>query len=131
MLSSLAITFLLIGVSHVNRVTHPITIGREFTPKLATFYKEANTATVKNLEIVFISADKDASEFKEYIASMPWKATPFGDARNKELETKYNVTGIPKLVITRPDGFVVTEKGRADVGTKGAKAAIEEWAKVK
>lgn len=54
---------------------------RGFTPKLAEFYKKHHAE--KNLEIVFVSSDKNAAEFHEYHKEMPWLALPFADRARK------------------------------------------------
>jgi len=71
---------------------------RQFTPKLAEFYK--SHAQAKNFEIVFLSSDRDEAAFKEYYGEMPWLALPFEKADLKAaLSKKYKVQGIPTLVI--------------------------------
>jgi len=47
---------------------------RGFTPKLIEFYKKMSG---KDFEVVFVSSDKDESQFNEYYGSMPWLALPF------------------------------------------------------
>jgi len=49
---------------------------QRFTPELAKFY-EANAKNL-NLEIVFVSRDKNNAEFKKYFEHMPWLAISFG-----------------------------------------------------
>ena len=100
---------------------------RGFTPVLAEFYKEVN-ASEKQLEILFVSSDKDESSMKDYHSSMGFAAIPFGDQRVQQLKQKYSVSGIPFLVILKPNGEVVTTNGRGDVTSMGP-AAIENWKK--
>ncbi|CAF4428811.1 unnamed protein product [Rotaria sp. Silwood2] len=52
-------------------------ICRNFTPKLAAYYKGYNSALGNKLEIVFISCDEDQTIFDEHFKKMPWKAIPF------------------------------------------------------
>ena len=74
---------------------------RRFTPVLAASY------TPHELEVVFVSSDRSQGEFNEYAATMPWAAVPFSNtALRNFLQTKYGVSGIPKLVIVGADGFV-------------------------
>jgi len=82
-----------------------------FTPKLAEWY---TNGLKDKLEIVFVSGDRDADAFKEYFASMPWKALPF-DEKNKKLNTKFKVQGIPSVVILDSNGDVITKDGRAAI----------------
>eukprot|EP01125_Pyxidicula_operculata_P001227 TRINITY_DN11157_c0_g1_i1.p1 TRINITY_DN11157_c0_g1~~TRINITY_DN11157_c0_g1_i1.p1 ORF type:complete len:411 (+),score=121.16 TRINITY_DN11157_c0_g1_i1:55-1287(+) len=87
---------------------------RGFTPKLAEFYNK-NSAS-KNLEIVFLSSDKDDAAFSEYFNEMPWLAVPYSHRDVKEkLSKKYKVQGIPTLVILNKDGSVITTDGRSKV----------------
>jgi len=46
---------------------------------------------------------------------MPWVALPFGDARIAALKTEHKVSGIPALVVLKPDGTVLNSNGRGDV----------------
>lgn len=75
---------------------------RSFTPVLAEMYttlKEAHPS--HGLEIVFISSDRDEDSFNRYFSSMPWLAVPYHHLPSckQALSTKYNVRGIPSLVV--------------------------------
>merc|ERR1712137_733089 len=50
---------------------------RGFTPTLAAAYKKG--AQGKNVEVVFVSSDRDEAGFGEYYGEMPWLALPFSD----------------------------------------------------
>ena len=50
---------------------------QKFTTILANFYYKLKIE--KNFEIVFISGDEDAGEFKDYFETMPWLAVSFDD----------------------------------------------------
>jgi len=85
-----------------------------FTPKLAEFYKAHHEA--KNLEIVFISSDRDENQFNTYYSEMPWLALPYAARdRKAELSKKYKVQGIPTFVILDKDGNTITTKARENV----------------
>merc|ERR1719262_492239 len=83
---------------------------------LADAYKKYSAGDV---EVVFVSSDRDESSFANYFAEMPWKAIPFADRERKnELSQKFNVSGIPKLIVLNgADGTVVSENGRGEVQT--------------
>ena len=49
--------------------------------------------------MVFVSSDKDMGQFQEYFATMPWLAIPPGDKRKDALSKRYEVEGIPTLVL--------------------------------
>jgi len=88
---------------------------RGFTPKLATFYsmlKEEGT----HFPIIFASSDSDEASFAEYYASMPWLAFPHGDERIERLNKKYEVSGIPWLVVINAQtGELVLNEADTDV----------------
>lgn len=88
---------------------------RGFTPKLAEFYKDG---LKDNLEIIFVSNDRDEAAFDEYQKEMPWPSLPYSerDAARK-LNKMCGVQGIPSLVVFSPDGMLVTSDGRKMVMT--------------
>ena len=51
-----------------------------FTSKLEEFYNKFKN---KNLEVVFVSSDRDQDQFNEYFQEMPWFALPFEDRDRK------------------------------------------------
>eukprot|EP00439_Symbiodinium_sp_Y106_P086065 s234_g31.t1 len=99
---------------------------RGFTPVLAKAYTDY---AEKDVEVVFISSDRDESGFNEYYGEMPWACVPYADrAKKDELAGKFGVRGIPMLVVLKPDGSVVSENGRGEVQSKGEmKAALTAW----
>jgi len=87
---------------------------RGFTPQLAAAYTDHLKA--KDLEIVFVSSDKDEKAFDEYYAEQPWVALPYANRAQKEsLSKKFKVQGIPTFVILDKDGAVVTTDARGEV----------------
>ena len=100
---------------------------RAFTPQLVKFHNDM-TKKGKPFEIVFVSSDKDQSSMYGYMKEMdmPWLALPYGDDHKQKLSSKFNVKGIPKLVIIAEDGKLITENGRGDVSSKGA-GAFNQW----
>lgn len=57
---------------------------RGFTPKLAEWYTNLTSGTLKDkLEIVFVSSDRDEDSFDEYFDSMPWLALPYSEREVK------------------------------------------------
>lgn len=86
---------------------------RGFTPKLADFYKALKEAG-KKFEIVFVTGDNDEASFKSYHGEMPWLALPYGHEKIEPLNSKYQVEGIPHLVILDgATGEVNTDDGRS------------------
>jgi nucleoredoxin len=69
-----------------------------------------------DFECVFVSSDKDDTQFNEYYGEMPWAALPFADRdRKSKLSSKFGVNGIPTLVVLSADGTLITSKARANV----------------
>jgi nucleoredoxin len=89
---------------------------RGFTPQLAKAYTEHLKA--KDLEIVFVSSDRDEGAFDEYFAEMPWVALPYADRDRKDaLSKKFKVQGIPSFVMLDKDGSTITTDGRSQVSS--------------
>jgi len=70
---------------------------RHFTPTLVKAYNDCLKA--KNLEIIFVSSDRDQASFAEYYGTMPWLAIPQGDKRKAALSKRFGVQGIPSFVL--------------------------------
>ena len=100
---------------------------RKFTPQLVKFYKE--TAEKNNLEIVFVSLDREKSAMMNYMKkdAMPFLAVPFEEAsHSKALKEKLSVFGIPRLIIFDSEGKILSQDARWDVVMLGEGAA-EAW----
>ncbi|CCD66035.1 protein-disulfide reductase [Caenorhabditis elegans] len=98
---------------------------RGFTPILKDFYEEVED----EFEVVFVSFDRSESDLKMYMSEHgDWYHIPYGNDAIKELSTKYGVSGIPALIIVKPDGTEVTKDGRNDVQNgKDPKATVAKW----
>jgi 6-phosphofructokinase len=58
---------------------------------------------------------------------MPWTAIPFNEtAKKDEIVAKYDIEGMPALVIIGRDGTVKSTEGRDEVVELGA-AAFQKW----
>ncbi|GAB9472978.1 Nucleoredoxin [Globisporangium polare] len=88
---------------------------RGFTPTLSTTYEELKEEHPE-VEIVFVSSDRDEPAFAEYYGEMPFVALPYEQRERKaELSVKFEVRGIPTLVFLNERGELVTEDGRSAV----------------
>merc|ERR1711936_358637 len=98
---------------------------RGFTPVLKDFYEEAKD---QGVEIIFISSDKDSDAMISYMKEShgDWYALEHKSKLKEKLDKKYNVDGIPTLVVLRADGTLITEEGRGNVQSKGP-MVVEEW----
>ncbi|CAF3281132.1 unnamed protein product [Rotaria socialis] len=100
---------------------------QQFTPKLAECYKKIQSELHDKFDIIFVSSDEDETSFDEYFRTMPWKALRYSDReRSKKLSKKFNVDGIPTLIVLLADGNLLTENGRNDIASKGAEA-VRSW----
>lgn len=60
---------------------------------------------------------------------MPWMSLPFNDERAQKLRDKFNIIGIPYLVvIDSKTKKVITERGRKDIQEQGTEI-YGEWKK--
>ncbi len=91
---------------------------RSFTPKLIKFYE--THAEEKNFEIIFLSSDSDEESFDEYYKDMPWLKLNYDKQEKKdELEEKFEVDGIPTLILLDGDsGDVISTDARKQIQDK-------------
>ncbi|XP_034956221.1 nucleoredoxin-like protein 2 [Zootoca vivipara] len=96
---------------------------RDFTPILCDFYSELveDAPSPAPFEIVFVSSDRSREEMVDYMQNThgEWLAVPFHDTFKHELKKRYNITAIPKLVIVKQTGEVITDKGRKQIRERG------------
>ena len=85
-----------------------------FTPILSKFYTIANEKE-KQIEIIFISFDRDEKSYKEYYDSMPWLSFPFKSDKKEVFAKDFSIRGIPALLIFDKDGKLVDYDGRNSV----------------
>jgi nucleoredoxin len=90
---------------------------RKFTPELVTFYDKMNQRRghKSDFEIVWVSRCRDMQSYGQYFTHMKWLALPFEEATGKRgqmLSNKYNVKGIPSLVLLDDLGNTITTDAR-------------------
>ncbi|XP_003279088.1 nucleoredoxin-like protein 2 isoform X1 [Nomascus leucogenys] len=104
--------------------------SRDFTPLLCDFYTAlvAEARRPAPFEVVFVSADGSSQEMLDFMRELhgAWLALPFHDPYRHELRKRYNVTAIPKLVIVKQNGEVITNKGRKQIRERGL-ACFQNW----
>lgn len=100
---------------------------RAFTPKLVDFHNQV-AGGGKPLEIVFVSSDHGESEMYRYMEAMdmPWLAVDYDQFQLGLIKSKFEIRGIPALIIINDQGEVVARDGRRDVSELGA-AAFDKW----
>jgi nucleoredoxin len=70
-----------------------------------------------SFEVIFVSSDRSAGDFKSYFGTMPWLAIPNGDTRKEKLSAHFEVEGIPSFVVLdAKSGAVVNGNARGAVG---------------
>jgi len=75
---------------------------RAFTPKLSKAYTKLKSLH-DNVELVFVSSDRDEESFNGYHKKMSFPALPFEHREAKDyLSEMFEVSGIPKLVMIGP-----------------------------
>ncbi|XP_075899814.1 nucleoredoxin-like protein 2 [Nelusetta ayraudi] len=103
---------------------------RDFTPILCDFYTELveESEPAAQFEIVFVSSDKTSDDMVEYYHDMhgDWLALPWTDEYKQELKQRYQITAVPKLVIVKENGDVITDKGRKQIRDRGL-ACFRSW----
>ncbi|OQR86601.1 nucleoredoxin [Achlya hypogyna] len=84
---------------------------RAFTPELATFYEDL-VDFHDDVELVFVSSDKEIEGFTGYWDEMPFPALPYEDRERKAtLVETFGVGKIPALVFVDEAGTVLTKDG--------------------
>jgi len=79
---------------------------KAFTPVFGKWYEEH--AEKKNVEVIFVSCDRDAKSAKSYYDEQPWLMAPFKGECASKLSEWFPCEGIPNAQIINPDGFLVT-----------------------
>ncbi|KAK0404801.1 hypothetical protein QR680_017636 [Steinernema hermaphroditum] len=99
---------------------------RGFTPILKEFYEELEDCA---FEVVFVSCDKSEHELLAYMADSHgnWLYVPFSSSQITLLTKRYNVDGIPMLIVVKADGTEITRDGRSEVLSKAPINAFNSW----
>jgi len=82
---------------------------QRFTPKLIEWYN--NNAERLNLEIIFVTSDKNEEAYNKYYKKMPWATIGYDNKRvSFSLGQKFGNEGIPFLGLVEYDGTFVTKE---------------------
>merc|ERR1719397_412189 len=83
-----------------------------FTPVLTEAYTKLKKEDSTSLEIVFISSDRNESDYEKHWKTMPWLALPYAKRIKKgTLSRMFDVQDIPRLVLIDPKTGQVTNRG--------------------
>ncbi|KNC83729.1 hypothetical protein SARC_04034 [Sphaeroforma arctica JP610] len=100
---------------------------RQYTPKLTQMYEDFKKKGLQ-FEVVFASADRDATSMQAYFAKMPWLAIPYENQEIIEnIMRVYEVKGVPRLIVFDANGQVVMANGVQQPLTENM---IVQWAAV-
>ncbi|XP_068609475.1 nucleoredoxin-like protein 2 [Brachionichthys hirsutus] len=103
---------------------------RDFTPVLCDFYTDLmeERETPAQFEIVFISSDKSSDDMVEYYHALhgDWLALPWADGYKHVLKERFTITAVPKLVIVKQNGDLITDKGRKQIRDRGL-SCFQAW----
>ena len=76
---------------------------RAFTPKLSAAYSKLMAQYGDQMEMMFVSSDRDEEAFQEYHGEMTFCALPFEErAAKQQLSKRFGIQGIPSLLILGP-----------------------------
>ena len=96
---------------------------RGFTPQLASVYSALKARGV-DVELVFVSHDRDEDQFQNYFKHMAelggtWLAVPLSEcqAEREMLASRCSVMGIPTLTVVGPDGSIIAPNARSAVSS--------------
>lgn len=99
------------------------------------FYSDINLDE-RLFELVLVPGDQQEKDWQKHYMSMPWTSLPYGDARVAQFLKRYNVSGVPQLIILdAKTGFKVTETARKDLSLAqaeepGVKGVWKNWHKL-
>ena len=107
---------------------------RGFTPILSNFYKVVNKKN-KEIEIIFVSFDREENSYKEYYDSMPWLSFPFKSEQKMEVAKDFGINGIPAFLVFDNKGNLIDQDARTIVqkskgsgfNKESADKIIEGW----
>lgn len=100
---------------------------RAFTPHLVKAYDQLK-AEGKPFELIFVSSDRSSGDMRKYMRDydMNFLAVRHGDRKADELKSRFEVRGIPRLVIVDSTGKVLSGNARGEVTQSGA-TAYDRW----
>ena len=99
---------------------------------LAEFYR--SHCVGNNIEILYVSSDRDVPSFEEYFKKMPWLSIPpLNTAELKQqIANQLRISALPTLVVLDVQGNFVTDRAREEVSVAIGDAGkgedlIQKW----
>jgi nucleoredoxin len=98
---------------------------KAFTPELVKLRDSASD----KFEVVFVSSDRSPEAQQKYMKDykMNWPAVPHDSPLREQLQQKYEIQGIPSLVIINDQGELITSEGRSEMGDGDASGVLNKW----
>mmetsp|Transcript_12966 Transcript_12966/g.25145 ORF Transcript_12966/g.25145 Transcript_12966/m.25145 type:complete len:359 (+) Transcript_12966:337-1413(+) len=98
---------------------------RQQTSMMVPWYNQMKAEGLP-VEVVFISADRDPSSFSQYYngTPMPWLALPYESPDRESLMGRFQVSGIPKLMVFAPNGGTITDNA---AGAPLSSTTVRGW----
>ncbi|NXC40470.1 NXNL1 protein, partial [Penelope pileata] len=105
---------------------------RRFAPLLKDFFvrltDEFYVERASQLCLVYVSRDGSERQQQEFLRSMPkrWLALPFEDEFKRELELRFAVSELPRVVVLKPNGDVIVGDAVDEISRMGP-ACFQNW----
>lgn len=82
---------------------------KQFSPVLGSFYSQVKQAG-GNLEIVFVSLDRDAGSCNSYFSTMaPWLMVPYDHDRREGIISDFRIQSVPTLLVFSASGKLLRQ----------------------
>ena len=99
----------------------------EFLSLFKRFYSELESDHAP-LQVIYVSFDRTREEMRELVSHFPasWVSLPHSSSLINYLKLKHSVVVIPRLVVVKDNGELITDKGVRDV-RKRVKRCFTSW----
>jgi hypothetical protein len=100
--------------------------ARNFLPKLISAYKSLNSGS-KQLQIIFVSFDRDEESFEAYSEEMPWPSVPYKNIEHRvKLAHYFQLENTFNLVVINSNLKLISKNGVNELREKGM-SSVELW----
>uniref|UniRef100_A0A8B9R176 Nucleoredoxin like 1 n=1 Tax=Anas platyrhynchos TaxID=8839 RepID=A0A8B9R176_ANAPL len=105
---------------------------RRFAPVLKDFFvrltDEFYVERASQLGLVYVSRDATAQQQDAFLRTMPrrWLSLPFEDGFKRELEQRFAVSDVPRVVVLKPNGEVIVGNAVEEISRLGP-ACFRNW----
>ncbi|OXB62075.1 UNVERIFIED_CONTAM: hypothetical protein H355_012610 [Colinus virginianus] len=105
---------------------------RSFAPRLKDFFvrltDEFYVERASQVCLVYVSRDATEQQEEAFLKSMPkrWLSLRFGDEFKRELELRFEVSEVPRVVVLKPNGDVIVGNAVDEITSMGP-ACFQNW----